>query len=59
VFVVSLGLFLARYRPDQLFTNGIYAGALCILVIYLLTGRFWYSLFRDKAASPAAMSDPV
>ena len=49
-FVLSLGLFVFRYGTELLFKNGIYAGALVLLVIYFLTGRFWYSLFRQKQA---------
>src|ERR671936_269117 len=47
-FVISLGLFLYRHGPEQLLVNGIYAGALALLVIYFLTGRFWYSIFHEK-----------
>jgi len=47
-FAVSLGLFVSRYGTEQLFKNGIYAGALVLLIIYFLTGRFWYSLFHQK-----------
>jgi hypothetical protein len=58
-FVVSLGLFLAKYGVAGLFTNGIYLGALCILIIYLLTGRFWYSYFRVESTAPDGASHPV
>jgi hypothetical protein len=51
-FVVSLGLFLAKYGLNGLTTNGIYLGALIILVIYLLTGRFWYARFQERATGP-------
>ncbi len=47
-FAVSLGLFVSRYGIAQLFRNGIYAGALVLLVIYFLTGRLWYSIFHQK-----------
>ncbi len=47
-FVISIGLFLYKYGTEQLFENGIYAGALILLVIYFLTGRFWYSVFHKK-----------
>src|SRR5947207_7980324 len=47
-FVISLTLFVSRYGTEQLFKNGIYVGAMLILVIYFLTGRFWYVLFRQK-----------
>ncbi len=49
-FAISLGLFVSRYGIEQLFKNGIYAGALVLLLIYFLTGRFWYFLFHQKHA---------
>jgi len=45
---VSVGLFLYQYRAAQLLANGIYAGALLILVIYFLTARFWYAVFHQQ-----------
>ena len=47
-FALSLGLFIYRYGTEQLFKNGIYAGALVLLIIYFLTARFWYSSFHQK-----------
>jgi len=47
-FVISLELFVCRYGIEQLFKNGIYAGALILLLIYFLTGRLWYFLFHQK-----------
>ena len=47
-FVISLSLFVSRYGIEQLLKNGIYLGALLILIIYFLTGSFWYTLFRQK-----------
>ena len=49
-FAISLGLFVSRYGIEQLFKNGIYTGALVLLLIYFLTGRFWYFLFDQKHA---------
>jgi len=51
--VLSLGLFLFSYGPAQLLHNGIYTGALTLLLIYLVTGRFWYTLFREKPVEDA------
>lgn len=45
---LSLALFLYKYGPNGLYQNAIYGGALTLLVIYLLTGQFWYKLFRQK-----------
>ncbi len=47
-FVISVSLFIARYGPEHLLTNGIFAGAVVLLLIYFLTGRVWYALFRQK-----------
>jgi len=47
-FALSLGLFVSKYGIAQLFRNGIYAGALILLLIYFLTARLWYSLFHQK-----------
>jgi hypothetical protein len=47
-FAVSVALFLFNYGVNQLFQNAIYVGALTLLVIYLLTGQFWYKLFQQK-----------
>jgi hypothetical protein len=47
-FVISVGLFLHKYGVEQLVGNGIYAGALALLVIYFLTGWFWYWVFHKK-----------
>jgi hypothetical protein len=47
-FLISIGLFLYKYGVEQLTENGIYAGALTILIIYFLTGWYWYSIFHKK-----------
>jgi hypothetical protein len=47
-FTISMGLFLYKYGVAQLLTNGIYAGALILLVIYFLTGKYWYWIFHQK-----------
>lgn len=55
-FVVSLSLFLYRYGMATLLKNGIYFGALILLLIYFLTGQFWYTLFH-KNYYPAINND--
>lgn len=59
-FAVSLGLFLAKYGLAGLFANGMYLGAVCILSIYVLTGRFWYRFFQKRpmvsSESPQSVS---
>ena len=47
-FLISLGLFIYKYGGQHLAENGIYAGALTILIIYFLTGWYWYSIFHKK-----------
>jgi hypothetical protein len=47
-FAISLSLFLVKYGVGQLFENGLYVGALTLLVIYFLTGWFWYTVFHKR-----------
>lgn len=47
-FGTSIGLFIYKYGVAAIPDNGIYTGALAILVIYILTGHFWYKLFNKK-----------
>ena len=47
-FLISLGLFLYKYGFEGLINNGIYTGGLVILVIYFLTGWYWYSIFHKN-----------
>jgi hypothetical protein len=56
-FAVSLTLFLAKYGLVGLFTNGIYLGAVCILSIYVLTGRFWYKFFQAQPSASGGSSN--
>lgn len=47
-FAASLGLFIYQYGIEKLLNNGIYFGAVVLLVIYFLTGQFWYNLFKKN-----------
>jgi len=47
-FVISLGLFLYKYGTGGLVNNGIYTGALAILIIYFITGWYWYLIFHKN-----------
>jgi len=47
-FLLSLGLFVYKYGMEKIIQDGIYAGALTLLIIYFLTGWFWYSIFQKK-----------
>jgi hypothetical protein len=45
---ISLGLVIYKYGVDKIFENGIFTGALVFLLIYFVTGQFWYKLFYRK-----------
>lgn len=45
---ISVGLFIYQYGAMAILTNGIYSGALALLLIYFVTGQFWYKLFSKK-----------
>ncbi|BDS09458.1 hypothetical protein [Aureispira anguillae] len=45
-FVVAMSLYAYQYGLGTIAQNGIVAGALFVLVIYFLTGHFWYRLFN-------------
>ena len=47
-FAISIGLFLYKYGPEQLFEHGIYVGGLTLLVMYFLVGRLCYTYFHQK-----------
>ncbi|MCO4747028.1 MAG: hypothetical protein KC912_19685 [Proteobacteria bacterium] len=53
-FCISIGLFWYQNGIAAVLENGIYAGALAILITYFITGRFFYRLFRlpDEEESP-------
>ncbi len=50
-FALSIGLFMYKYGFNKIFENGIYAGAVAILVIYFTTGWFWHRLFNIEKQS--------
>ena len=47
-FFISLSLYIYKYGAERLTGNGIFAGALTILIIYFLTGWYWYSIFHKR-----------
>ncbi len=47
-FVVAMSLYIYEYGVDQILDNGIFVGALSVLVIYFITGKFWRDLFNKK-----------
>jgi hypothetical protein len=46
--LLSIILFVYKYGIRGIFENGIYAGALLLLLIYFITGNFWYKLFNKE-----------
>jgi hypothetical protein len=46
---VALMLFHIQYGLNILIDNGILIGALVIIVLYLITGRYLYKVFQKKA----------
>lgn len=46
--MISVGLFIYEYGTDKILENGIYSGALAMLLIYFITGHFWYQLFNKN-----------
>ncbi|MEL6671035.1 MAG: hypothetical protein AAFR61_02555 [Bacteroidota bacterium] len=49
-FVAAIALFFYQYGWQGLAAHGIFAGALLILVLYYLTGKFFYERFKQEAA---------
>lgn len=45
---ISIGLFAFRYGISKILYSGIYSGALTLLLIYFVTGQFWYKLFNKN-----------
>jgi hypothetical protein len=37
-----------QYDASAILNNGIYTGALALLLIYFVSGQFWYTLFGKK-----------
>jgi hypothetical protein len=46
--VISASLYSYQYGVSAILDNGIYAGALALLLIYFVSGQFWYRLFSKK-----------
>ena len=45
---ISLALFIYEYGADKILDNEIYLGALTLLLIYFITGQFWFRLFNKN-----------
>ncbi|MDX1665606.1 MAG: hypothetical protein R3350_00165 [Saprospiraceae bacterium] len=42
----SIGLFTYKYGPEEILYNGIYFGALFVLILYFLLGKTFYRYFH-------------
>jgi hypothetical protein len=47
-FVIAIILLLVNYSFEAILQNGFVLGALSVLVLFLLFGRFSLKLFREK-----------
>jgi hypothetical protein len=47
-FLISISLYLYQYGLDHLLSNGIYVGALTLLIIYFLTSRMLFNIFNKN-----------
>jgi hypothetical protein len=45
---ISVSLYSYQYGASAILNNGIYTGALALLLIYFVSGQFWYTLFGKK-----------
>ncbi len=48
--VIALVLFHTQYGISNLASSGIFLGAGAMLLIYLVTGRFFYNMFNPEQA---------
>ena len=49
--VAALGLFQFRYGLQEFLGHGVVMGAGAVILIYLVTGKFFYQLFQSKDES--------
>jgi len=47
-FTISIGLYLYQYGLNHLLSNGIYLGAVTMLVIYFLTSKVLFNVFNKS-----------
>jgi ATP/ADP translocase len=47
-FLIAIGLFVYKYGGQAIMENGIFAGALTVLLIYYLAGPIIYRIFKQK-----------
>lgn len=49
--IVGLTLFHIQHGIQLVMANGIFMGAAAMLLIYAVSGRFFYNLFQQKKAT--------
>ncbi|HYG50292.1 MAG TPA: hypothetical protein VD905_05285 [Flavobacteriales bacterium] len=47
-FIISISLFLYTYGFDGIKTNGMYAGAVCVMIAFFAVGPVWYRVFHKN-----------
>lgn len=47
-FGISISLYGYQYGLSSIAENGIFAGALFVLIMYFLTGKFFYQFFKKE-----------
>ncbi|MBL4648237.1 MAG: hypothetical protein JKY03_00795 [Aureispira sp.] len=45
-FAISMSLYLYKYGLVSFAENGIFAGSLFVLLMYFLTGKFFYKFYK-------------
>ncbi len=47
-FTISISLFIYKYGADGLLQNGIYVGALFVIISYFAIGKLCYTYFHQR-----------
>ena len=47
-FIVSIGLYVYQYGLANIFQNGIYLGALFVIISYFIVGKTCYNYFHKN-----------
>lgn len=48
-FIISVSLYIYTYSLHALLENGIYFGALAVIIIFFFTAPFWYQYYHKKS----------
>jgi len=46
--IASISLYIYNHGLEKMLEDKIYCGALALLLIYFITGKFWYWLFNKR-----------